>query len=87
MYAVLSRRGLLAGEIAGGAISWVCPVPYLLDTALPALRAGAQAQHRPAPPLVAHIPVAISSDEAAVEAATKSRISFYTKAPFYQSRP
>src|SRR5437868_8743200 len=41
----------LAGEIADGAISWVCPVPYLLDTALPALRAGAQAQHRPAPPL------------------------------------
>ena len=34
----------LAGEIADGAISWVCPVPYLLDKALPALRAGAQAQ-------------------------------------------
>src|SRR6266702_3755941 len=31
----------LAGEIADGAISWVCPVPYLLDKALPALRAGA----------------------------------------------
>jgi F420-dependent oxidoreductase-like protein len=73
----------LAGEIADGAISWVCPVPYLLVTALPALRAGAQAQHRPAPPLVAHIPVAISSDEAAVQGAVKSRISFYTKAPFY----
>src|SRR5204863_5390743 len=25
----------LAGEIADGAISWVCPVPYLLDKALP----------------------------------------------------
>lgn len=37
----------LAGEIADGAISWVCPVPYLLDTALSALRAGAEAQHRP----------------------------------------
>src|SRR5713101_209686 len=73
----------LAGEIADGAISWVCPVPYLLDKALPALRAGARAQHRPTPPLVAHIPVAISSDEAAVQGAVKSRISFYTKAPFY----
>ncbi len=73
----------LAGEIADGAISWVCPVPYLLDKALPALRAGAQAQHRPVPPLVAHIPVAMSSDEAAVQAAAKSRISYYTKAPFY----
>ena len=73
----------LAGEIADGAISWVCPVPYLLDTALPALRAGARTQHRPAPPLVAHIPVAMSTDEAAVERAAMPRISFYTKAPFY----
>ncbi len=74
----------LAGEIADGAISWVCPVPYLLNTALPALRAGAQAQHRPVPPLAAHIPVAISTDEVAVQAATTPRISFYTKAPFYK---
>src|SRR5438874_6488651 len=73
----------LAGEIADGAISWVCPVPYLLDKALPALRAGAQAHNRPVPPLVAHIPVAMSTDEAAVQAAAKSRISYYTKAPFY----
>jgi len=73
----------LAGEIADGAISWVCPVPYLLDTALPALRAGAKAQQRPAPPLVAHIPVAMSTDEVAVQAAAIPRISFYTKAPFY----
>ena len=73
----------LAGEIADGAISWVCPVPYLLDTALPALRAGAETQHRPVPPLVAHIPVAMSTDEAAVQAAATPRISFYTKAPFY----
>src|SRR5207245_250770 len=73
----------LAGEIADGAISWVCPVPYLLDIALPALRAGAQARHRPPPPLVAHIPVAMSTDEAAVQAAAKQRFSFYTQAPFY----
>ena len=73
----------LAGEIADGAISWVCPVPYLLDTALPALRAGAEAQHRPVPPLVAHIPIAMSTDEAAVQAAVTPRSSSYTKAPFY----
>ncbi|MBO0781822.1 MAG: LLM class flavin-dependent oxidoreductase [Ktedonobacteraceae bacterium] len=73
----------LAGEIADGAISWMCPVPYLLDTALPALRAGAQARHRPVPPLAAHVPVAMSTDEAAIEKAAIPRISFYTKAPFY----
>jgi len=31
----------LAGEIADGALSWLCPVPYLLHTGLPALRKGA----------------------------------------------
>jgi F420-dependent oxidoreductase-like protein len=77
------RAFRLAGEIADGAISWVCPVPYLLDKALPALRAGAQAQNRPSPPLIAHIPVALSIDEAAVHEAAISRISYYTKAPFY----
>jgi F420-dependent oxidoreductase-like protein len=73
----------LAGELADGAISWVCPVPYLLDMALPALWAGAQAHHRPAPPLLAHIPVAMSTDEAAVHAAALPRVSSYTKSPFY----
>ncbi len=73
----------LAGEISDGAISWVTPVPYLLDTGLPALRAGAEAQGRPVPPLVAHIPVAMSTDEAAVQAAARSRIAYYAKAPFY----
>jgi F420-dependent oxidoreductase-like protein len=73
----------MAGEIADGAISWVCPVPYLLDKALPALRAGAKARQRPAPPLVAHIPVAMSTDKVAVQRATTPRVSFYTKAPFY----
>jgi len=73
----------LAGEIADGAISWMCPVPYLLDKALPALRAGAEEGDRPAPPLIAHIPVAMSTDEAAIQEAATPRISFYTKAPFY----
>src|SRR5262249_21349966 len=31
----------LAGEVADGAISWLCPIPYLLEKALPALHAGA----------------------------------------------
>ena len=77
------RAFRLAGEISDGAISWVCPVPYLLEKALPALRAGAQAHNRPAPPLAAHIPVALSTNEAAVHEAAMRRISYYTKAPFY----
>jgi F420-dependent oxidoreductase-like protein len=74
----------LAGEISDGAISWMCPVPYLLNKALPALRAGAESRHRPAPPLVAHIPVALSEDENAVLEAARKRVQFYSTAPFYQ---
>jgi alkanesulfonate monooxygenase SsuD/methylene tetrahydromethanopterin reductase-like flavin-dependent oxidoreductase (luciferase family) len=73
----------LAGEIADGALSWMCPAPYLLETALPALRAGAEAAGRPAPPLVAHVPVALSEDRAAVLAAGRARARGYAGSPFY----
>ncbi len=73
----------LAGEVADGAISWVCPVHYLLEKALPALHAGANKGGRPAPPLVAHIPVALSQDRQAVLAAARQRLSHYGRLPFY----
>jgi len=75
----------LAGEISDGAISWVCPVPYLLDKALPALRAGAEKSGRTAPPLVAHIPVALSQDRQAVIAASRKQLGRYGRLPFYAS--
>ena len=74
----------LAGEISDGAISWVCPVPYLLEKALPALHAGATQSGRPVPPLVAHIPVAFSQNRQAVLAAGHQQISSrYARLPFY----
>jgi len=75
---LISALGLkafrLAGEIADGAIASLCPVPYLLDQALPALRAGAQEKSRPAPPIVACLPVALSTDEAAVSVPVRQLI-------------
>jgi alkanesulfonate monooxygenase SsuD/methylene tetrahydromethanopterin reductase-like flavin-dependent oxidoreductase (luciferase family) len=73
----------LAGEISDGALSWLCPVPYLLNRGLPALRAGAQLQGRPTPPLVAHVLAALSEDRPAVIEATRGRIQSYGKLPFY----
>jgi alkanesulfonate monooxygenase SsuD/methylene tetrahydromethanopterin reductase-like flavin-dependent oxidoreductase (luciferase family) len=61
----------LAGEIADGALSAMCPIPYLLSSALPALRAGAEEKARPTPPVVAHVLVALSTDQAAVQAAAR----------------
>lgn len=73
----------LAGEIADGAISWVCPVPFLLEKALPALRAGAAESGRQPPPLVAHIPVALNPDRQAVLAAARQQIGRYARIQFY----
>ena len=75
----------VAGEVADGAISWVSPVPYLLNKALPALRAGAARGGRAVPPVVAHIPVAISQDRQAVLAAARKQLGRYGRLPFYAS--
>lgn len=75
----------LAGEVADGAISWVSPVQYLLDKALPALQAGAAKSQRSAPPLIAHIPVALSQDRQAVLAVARKQIGRYGRLPFYAS--
>ncbi len=73
----------VAGEVADGAISWVSPVPYLLNRAFPALRAGATRAARAVPPLIAHIPVALSQDRPAVLAAARKQIGRYGRLPFY----
>jgi F420-dependent oxidoreductase-like protein len=73
----------LAGQIADGAITWVCPVPYLLHISIPALRSSAAAAGRSAPMLVAHVPVALSEDRASVLSAAHRYLDFYAKIPFY----
>jgi F420-dependent oxidoreductase-like protein len=71
----------LAGQISDGAITWVCPVPYLINIGIPALRSSAAAAGRSAPILVAHVPVALSEDRASVLSAGHKFLDFY--APFF----
>ena len=66
----------LAGQIADGALTWVCPVPYLLHTGIPALRTSAAAVGRSPPPLVAYVPVAVTEDRRAVLAAGHQMLDF-----------
>ena len=75
----------LAGEIADGALSWMCPVQYLLNTGIPALRAAAAAANgRSAPPsLVAYVSVALSQDRPSVMAAGHRVLDMYAELPFY----
>lgn len=71
------------GELADGAISWVCPLPYLRDVAAPALREGAQKAGRATPPLIAHVPVAVSEDIAAVRRGAAEQLGRYPRVPYY----
>lgn len=73
----------LGGEISDGAISWNCPVDYLLEKAIPALQAGAAKAGRTAPPLVAHISVALSEDRQAALTAARKQLGRYAMLPFY----
>lgn len=73
----------LCGELADGAISWVCPLPYLRDVAVPAIREGATKAGRAAPPLIAHVPVALSEDIDAVREAATRQMGFYPRVPYY----
>lgn len=75
----------VAGELSDGALSWNCPVPYLLQSALPALQEGAKLAQRPAPPLVAHVPVSLSTDRQAVAAVARQRLGMYGRLPFYRN--
>ena len=74
----------LAGEIADGALSWMCPVPYLLHTGIPLLRKAATANGRSyPPPLVAHVPVALSQDHDSVMVEGHKMFDMYAMFPFY----
>ncbi|GHO96870.1 LLM class F420-dependent oxidoreductase [Reticulibacter mediterranei] len=75
----------LAGEIADGAISARCPIPYLLDTALPAMREGATAAGRPRPPIMANVSVAFTQDRAIAFEIGRKRFGMASRVPFYRN--
>ena len=65
----------VCGELADGAISWVCPLPYLRDVAVPAINEGAAKAGRTPPPLIAHVPVVVSEDVEGVRAGAARQIA------------
>ena len=74
----------LCGAEADGAISWVCPLAYLRDTALPAMKKGADEAGRPVPPLIAHAPVCVHDNADEMRAAFREQFAMYPKLPFYR---
>jgi alkanesulfonate monooxygenase SsuD/methylene tetrahydromethanopterin reductase-like flavin-dependent oxidoreductase (luciferase family) len=71
------------GEVADGAITWLCPATYVRGVALPALRSGAAKADRELPPMILHVPVFLSSDVEAVRATMRQHFAFYLRAQNY----
>ncbi len=74
----------LAGEIADGAVTWLCPAPYLRDTALPAMERGAKTARRKRPRLIAHAFVALTTDPKALQQGIEESLTYYPKLRNYQ---
>lgn len=83
--ALRPRSFTLCGELADGAISWMCPLQYLVEEALPALAGGASTAGRETPPLIAHVPIAVNSDRAFVRDLAREQLGRYASVPFYRA--
>jgi alkanesulfonate monooxygenase SsuD/methylene tetrahydromethanopterin reductase-like flavin-dependent oxidoreductase (luciferase family) len=86
--AALSRNMLeLAGEIADGAVLWLCSPAYVRDVAVPALGRGrARAGKTLAGfEIVAAVPLAISEDAPGALAAFRAELARYLTLPFYRA--
>jgi alkanesulfonate monooxygenase SsuD/methylene tetrahydromethanopterin reductase-like flavin-dependent oxidoreductase (luciferase family) len=84
----LSRRMLeLAGEIADGAILWLCTPAYVRDVAAPALERGRRRAGRTLEgfEIVAAVPLAVTDDTAAARKAFGSELARYLALPFYRA--
>jgi F420-dependent oxidoreductase-like protein len=86
--AALSPKMLeLAGEIADGAVLWLCPPAYVRDVAVPALARGRARAGKALDgfEIVAAVPLALSDDAAAARRAFRDELARYLALPFYRA--
>jgi F420-dependent oxidoreductase-like protein len=85
LLAALSPRLLrVAGEHADGAVLWMAPPKAIETHVAPRLAAAAKAAGRPAPRIVAGLPVAVHDDEDEARAAVAAGAVMYAGSPAYQ---
>ncbi len=85
--ATLSSRMLeLAGEIADGAILWLCSPDYTRRVAVPAIERGRRRAGKPLDgfEIVAAVPLAVTDDPPSAWAAFRSELTRYLRLPFYR---
>jgi alkanesulfonate monooxygenase SsuD/methylene tetrahydromethanopterin reductase-like flavin-dependent oxidoreductase (luciferase family) len=72
--ALQPRTFEMAGALADGAITWLCPAKYLADEAIPRLETAASAAGRDRPVVIAHIAACVHEDPDEVRAAVREGI-------------
>ncbi|MEE8338247.1 MAG: LLM class flavin-dependent oxidoreductase [Dehalococcoidia bacterium] len=81
--ALQPRAFELCGELADGALTWVCPPEYVVEQGLPAVARGAAAAGRDAPPVIMHVPTAVCDDPEEVREAAQRQVGVYARFQFY----
>ncbi|MSQ10884.1 MAG: LLM class flavin-dependent oxidoreductase [Dehalococcoidia bacterium] len=82
--ALRERSFELAGEIADGAVTWLCPAPYLRDVAMPAMARGGATAGRRTPRLVAHAFLCLTEDPMLLRQAVSQSMGNYPRLTNYQ---
>lgn len=75
----------LAGRLADGTVTWMGGLAYLRDVAVPTIRQAAAQAGRPAPRIVAGLPVCVTDDPAAARAAAEKVFQMYGQLPSYRA--
>jgi alkanesulfonate monooxygenase SsuD/methylene tetrahydromethanopterin reductase-like flavin-dependent oxidoreductase (luciferase family) len=75
----------LAGEVADGAITWLCDAEHLMRVALPALTRGAEAAGRDIPQLFAGLPMIVHDDLAEGRAAADLWLGEHSQLEAYRN--
>lgn len=73
------------GAIADGAISWMAPLRYLVEVALPAVQRGAERAGREAPPIIAHVPTVMTTDREEARNRARQQLGMYGQVINYQN--
>jgi len=75
----------VAGERADGTVTWLAGPATLADHIVPTITAAAEAAGRPAPRILAALPVCVTTEAAAVRDRVTKRLGFYAELPSYRA--
>jgi F420-dependent oxidoreductase-like protein len=76
----------LAGSHSDGVLPWLPPSDYVASTIVPNVQKGAEAAGRAAPPVIAEVPVALTTDLDDLRAMAARDLFIYPLMPFYRAQ-